>query len=92
MGLFFGHNIKFTPIQQKIMDILSNGRGHTKHDLLPCVGDPEAEPVAVVKHIYLLRKVLSGTEYGILNEELQGKRYYRLVRFIIPDADTVSNS
>lgn len=57
-------HIKFTPIQQLMLEILSDGESHSNEELLAVCGP--AGKATVRAHMFLLRKKLEGTEHEIV--------------------------
>lgn len=77
--------MRFTPAQQRILQVLSDGRAHCRDELLEKVHDDRKTEVSTLRwHISEIRKVLERRGQGIVCENLGGRRqaYYRWVRFI----------
>lgn len=52
----------YTPIQKAILEVLSDGRRHTRPELLVCLNDELAEPTNLQPHITAIRKKLPPSE------------------------------
>lgn len=50
--------VRFTPTQQRIMDLLSDGQPHGRTELHGCLRDSLSEVQTIENHISHLRKVL----------------------------------
>lgn len=55
----------FTPIEQRILNVLADRRPHTEVELLACLEDSEASRESLFKHISLIRKKLLPNEQYI---------------------------
>jgi hypothetical protein len=75
-------NDNWTSVQQRIMDVLSDGISHQKHDLLACIGDELATPNALQSHLTRMRLKLRPIGNNIICEIHDSRIYYRLVRVI----------
>ena len=77
----------FTPIQQRLMEVLQDGELHNQWELFDCLQDSQASLENLRTHICLLRKklknrgqeIISNTSRGRLTE---GIPQYQLVRLI----------
>jgi hypothetical protein len=70
-----------TPIQQKMVDLLSDGLCHTKEELHGCLYDDQGPLRNIAQHITMARKLLRPTGRDIIcQREGKSKSYYRLVR------------
>jgi len=69
----------FTPTQQRIMDLLSDGKPHCKDELQKCLSDELAGDTAVGFHLTAIRKVLSKRNEGVLCVLVNRKIAYRYV-------------
>ncbi|MDB4786196.1 hypothetical protein OAG36_00530 [bacterium] len=76
--------MKFTPTQERILKVLSDGRIHTKDELFNCLDDELADRngSAVKRHLSIMRKQLRPNGQDIICEFFQRKRFYRHVRLI----------
>lgn len=75
-------DVKYTPTQRRIMDILSDGMPHPKEEIQETFYDPMAVSGAVRTHISYLRKKIEPTGFGILIEYVNHGICYRLVQFV----------
>ncbi len=48
----------FTPTQQRLLDVFSDGKGHTTSELVKCLNDELQEPKSVRVMVFLLNKKL----------------------------------
>lgn len=58
--------MEWTPTQRRILDVLSDGRGHPKKELLKCL-DAHTCPEVLAVHITLIRKKLLKIGQNILS-------------------------
>lgn len=79
-----GVPIHFTPTQQRMLDVLKDGKGHTLAELQACLDDELTEKKAVNVHLTYLRKKLRGLGRDVvaqLSFDETGRRFlYRQVR------------
>ncbi len=75
-----GKNGIWTPIQRRMLDVLSDGKWHTRHELFACLVDDLAGPTAVPAHVSMIRKKLDNQVEGIATMQLSGETYYQHVR------------
>lgn len=69
------------PVQQCMLDILSDGQYHTARELHACLYD-SLSPVRNIRyHLTLIRRALRPRGRGIICERLNGQTRYRLVSF-----------
>lgn len=75
---------KFTPTQQRIMDVLADGKPHHKSELHECLFDDMAvdKDDSVSKHIIQIRKKLNPDGYDIVTNMRNRKCYYMHVRLL----------
>jgi hypothetical protein len=71
--------IFFTPIEQRIMKALSDGRPHHRDDILDCLLDPMAQRYNVYNHISKIRSKLRPHHHDILCVLRQGTIFYQHV-------------
>jgi hypothetical protein len=71
----------WTPTQQKIINVLSDGQPHQKRELQDCL-DELAEPNAIHVHVTLIRRKLRPVGEEILCVNRDGKSYFRHVRVV----------
>jgi DNA-binding winged helix-turn-helix (wHTH) protein len=75
--------LKFTPTQQRIINLLSDGKAHDKYELLEkCMEDELASVGTLAVHICNIRKQLHTIGEDILCVFVQRKYAYRHVRLI----------
>lgn len=72
----------FTPTEQRILHVLSDGRGHTRAELEAVLEDDQAGPKAVAMHVTRIRVKLRPRGESISNEKDSAGWVYRLVRYI----------
>lgn len=77
-------NNGFTPTQQAILDVLSDGEGHSTRELHGCLPDELTDLKQVRGHIFNLRKKLRPEGQDILCVMQMGRFYYRWVRLLHP--------
>lgn len=74
-------NGHWTPTQQAIMNVLSDGNFHPMEELIACLPDRELGSAKNVRdHLSDLRKRLIG--HDIYARTREGKTHYQLVRLI----------
>lgn len=73
--------VRFTPIQQKMLAILSDGQPHTKEEL-HSVCHPESRVSLVRQHVAMIRKKLTQKGETILCEYSNKGYFYRHVRLL----------
>ena len=76
--------MKFTPIQERILQVLSDGRAHTKAELFACLDDELADRngTAVNRQLGKMREQLRPNGEDIICEFYLKKYLYRHVRLI----------
>ena len=70
---------KFTPTEQRILDLLADGGMHTREEMYSCLDDDLASPTAIRFHLSNMRKKLNPSGYDISCAERNGGAY-RLVQ------------
>lgn len=75
-------DIEFSPVQTKMMKILRDGQPHAKEELHKCLWDELSGPNAVNMQISYMRKKLLNCNHAILNQQIDGKVFFRLVMLI----------
>lgn len=75
---------RFTPTQQRMIDVLSDGLRHTRKELEACLDDELAETHSAVSvHLTAIRKILRPIGQDVILEyEGQNRTYYRHVRIV----------
>lgn len=79
---------RFTPTQQKIIDILADGMPHLPLELMACMPDEIPSFSGLGMHISNMRKVLRPKGMYVLCELHKRKVHYRLVRLVVPMSQT----
>lgn len=76
--------LELTPTQQRIYDLLKDGKPHAPTEIRECLWDELGHVKNIKKHIHLLRKALKPEGKGILVDYVPpGRRlHYRQVRFL----------
>ena len=74
--------MKLTKTQQLLMDVLQDGKPHTKEELLAVMIDPLSSIDMVKLHICLLRKKLRPNGHDVLLDRKGYTNRYRLVRLV----------
>jgi hypothetical protein len=74
----------FTPTEERILYVLSDGLGHTRDELLAVLEDDQAGPKAVAMHITRMRVKLRRRGETVTNECTDGTWRYRHVRYVFP--------
>lgn len=75
---------KFTPTQQRIVDLLSDGKPHTRKELHGCLWDELASRSMIKYHLCHIRKVLRPRGEDILCLYLNRTYQYQHVKLIKP--------
>lgn len=74
--------MSFTPVQRRILEILSDGLPHTRFELHKCLND-ELSPVRNIRpHLTAIRKKIRPHGEDILCEYIPHGTYYRHVRLL----------
>lgn len=76
--------VRFTPTQREIMNLLSDGKTHTKEELHKLLYDDLGAVSNVFVHITNLRKIIRPAGYIITIQSLRRKPYYVLSQSIAP--------
>lgn len=69
----------YTPIEQRIIDLLKDGMPHDRNELLACLRDKQAGFPALAVHIYNLRSKVRAMNHEIVTELYKGSIHYRRV-------------
>ncbi len=75
-------SIKFSPIQQDLMEVLVDGRPHRRQELLDCLDDPEKTRLTLKPYLYKIRQKLRPQGYDIVCELRNNSVWFRLVGLI----------
>lgn len=73
---------EFTPIQKKMLGVLSDGLPHSRDELQTCLWDELAGKTAVAYHVSLIRAKLKRKGETIVCEFVNRARLYRHVRLL----------
>lgn len=69
----------YTPVEQRILDLLSDGLPHTRADVLACLRDKLSDLNALAVRIFYLRQKVRGFGRDIVTELRKGGIHYRHV-------------
>jgi hypothetical protein len=72
-------SIQYTPIQQRIIDLLSDGLPHERRDMLKCINPNSKNLNGLAVHIAFLRSKVRELRQDIVTELRRGGIYYRMV-------------
>ena len=78
---------EFTPIQRRMLEVLSDGLPHHPDDLWKCLQDELAPKVNIKVHIKALRYKLRLRGQDIVCETIHRRGHYRHVRLLHSAAD-----
>lgn len=76
--------MKFSGVQQRMLDVLSDGLSHTPKELQACLHDELGSITNIRAHLTHLRKKLRPMGSDVLCEMLNGETMYRQVRMMRP--------
>jgi|SRR5580658_10449155 hypothetical protein len=74
--------LSFTPVQQRIMDLLSDGLPHTRREIHGCLRDEQSKVSAIGVHISDIRKKVLPTGYTFVCTLSSRKIRYRYVQLV----------
>ena len=69
----------FSPTEQRIMDLLSDGLPHTKKEMVACLADPMGGEDNVKPHLHNLRKKLLTRNEAVLCVLVGGRIKYQFL-------------
>ena len=72
----------YTPTQQAILNVLSDGRIHSREELCKCLGDELSPVTALYFHVSSVRSKLQSSGQGIAHFHRNKVSYYQLVRIL----------
>ena len=72
--------VRFTPTQQRIMDLLSDGELHSKQEIFKCLSDDLSQPGAIHCQITLIRNKIRAEGYAIMIQFRDRVPQYALVK------------
>lgn len=78
---------EFTPIQSKMLKILSDGINHSKEELHTCLNDELCPVKNVYQHVTLLRRKLQTVGQDVVCVFYKGRYLYRHVRLLASKYD-----
>lgn len=67
----------FTKTQRRMLNVLADGKRHTREELQACMPDPEAARSSIKQHICNIRKRLEAVGQAVVCEQYMGGIYYR---------------
>ena len=73
---------EFTPTQRAMLEVLKDGRPHTKAELHACLPDELGRLNSIAPHLSAIRKVLRPRGQDVLCEYRDRARFYRWVRLL----------
>lgn len=71
---------EFTPVQQRFVDVLRDGKPHTRKELILCLQDSEATWDNISVHMSAIRRVLRPRGLEVLCVFFKRQLGYQLVR------------
>ena len=77
-------DLKLTPTQQRLYDVLSDGKAHTFAEMFACIDDELSSRDNLHTHVTYLRRKLRTISQEIVVRELPGGPYWILTRLIDP--------
>jgi hypothetical protein len=75
---------RLSPVQLKMVEILSDGKLHEPNELHKCLRDEMGELSNISPHLGAIRKILRGLGEDVATVRLGGKTYYQK-RSLQPD-------
>lgn len=72
----------WSPIQFKMLQILSDGQWHTYYELFNCLDDELAGDTTVPTHLSAIKKKLELRSEGIASIKFNGTLHYQHVRMV----------
>lgn len=76
---------RLSPIQQRMLQVLSDGLPHSREAMLECLQDDQCSLTGHLAHLTAIRKVLRLKGEDVLCEYRQRRPFYRHVR-LLPSA------
>lgn len=73
---------RFTPVQRRMLAVLSDGEPHSRQELHGCLADDLGALSNIRWHLMQLRKKLRVKGQDVLIEYRERKMHYRMVRLI----------
>lgn len=72
----------YTPTEQRILTVLSDGQAHPRKELLACLNDDMAVAHTLRHHIRNIRRKLPEGQTIVFEVGFQFKPYYRHIRLL----------
>lgn len=79
--------LKLTPTENRIVDMLSDGLPHSRDQLMTCLYDDMGSYPNLNQHLFHLRRKIAPTGIGIVCELVRRGIHYRMVRFLASACD-----
>lgn len=76
----------FTPVEQRMLNVLADGLNHTKQELFECLDDDLAQLKSITPHLTRLRRKLNPQGRDIVCIFMNRKTMYRQV-LVYPSAN-----
>lgn len=76
---------KFTATEQRIMDLLADGKRHTRDELFSCLEDEMQKKDNVNVHLTYIRRKIRPVGHDIISISQQGTTYYQHVTLVSTD-------
>lgn len=74
--------MRLTPTEQRIWDVLSDGRPHRTHELVACLLDSQATPRNMRQHLSQIRAKIRASGEAVLCEIHNRQVHYRRVKLL----------
>ena len=74
--------VDLTPVQHKMMQMLSDGRAHSDKELHSCLTDDLAPLKAIRYHLTFVRNYLQEKQQVLITERKNGTLYYYIARVV----------
>jgi DNA-binding CsgD family transcriptional regulator len=74
---------EFTPVERRMLQVLSDGLPHTPQELHSCLWDDQGEVANIRRHIYEMRQKLRPKGHDIVCEVNRRQTFYRHVRLLV---------
>lgn len=78
--------MKLTPTQQRIMDLLADGKGHTREELHKCMPDELSSIANLYVHVHHLNRRLKQQGQEVVSRYEDGRYLYRHVQYVKPSS------
>lgn len=77
----------FTPTEERIFDLLSDGHPHSRDELFKCLTDDLADTSAIRPHLTRLRGKINPKGFDILYVPRHHKTFWQLVHLVYSPND-----